>query len=192
MCEPTLRPAGWLVLVVGPSGAGKDSLLRAARAALADDPRFAFPQRWVTRPPDASEDSREITAAAFADSRSRGHFALAWEAHGHGYAIGREIEHLLARGNTVVCNVSRTVVGEARDRFPNTLVIEISARPDVLADRLRGRRREDPEAQARRLERTVGTDSGYKADTAIDNSGVLEAAVASMLEALRATRRAEA
>lgn len=192
MCEAALRPVGWLVLVVGPSGAGKDTLLRAARSELAEDPRLIFPRRWVTRPPDAWEDSKEITAEAFADSHARGLFALSWEAHGHGYAIGREIEYLIARGHTVVCNVSRTVVSRARDCFANTLVIEITASPEVLAARLRSRRREDAVAQSRRLERVVDNAAAYVADATIDNSGDVDPAVAALLKLLRATLQTEA
>ena len=70
---------GCLVLVVGPSGAGKDTLIRLARAALAGDPRYVFPRRLVTRPPSADEDNDQIDEAAFADLQAQA--ALGVQAH---------------------------------------------------------------------------------------------------------------
>ncbi len=64
-------------LVVGPSGAGKDTLIRLAREELAGDPRFAFPRRLVTRPPSADEDNTPIDAAAFDRARPRAASACA-------------------------------------------------------------------------------------------------------------------
>ena len=73
-----------LVLVVGPSGAGKDTLLEAARQALADDPRFRFVRRVITRPADAGGEAHEaVTAEEFAARE----FALQWQAHGLSYGI---------------------------------------------------------------------------------------------------------
>ena len=75
--------AGRLVLVVGPSGAGKDTLIAAGRAALGEDPRFVFPRRVVTRPAVAAlEDHESVSPEAFAAARQAGAFALDWEAHG--------------------------------------------------------------------------------------------------------------
>ena len=41
---------GKMVLVVGPSGAGKDTLLNALKERLAEDPRFRFATRQITPP----------------------------------------------------------------------------------------------------------------------------------------------
>ncbi len=55
-----------LVLVVGPSGAGKDTLIAKAHDALRDDLRFTFVRRVVTRNAVAAlEDHTTMDEAAF-------------------------------------------------------------------------------------------------------------------------------
>jgi phosphonate metabolism protein PhnN/1,5-bisphosphokinase (PRPP-forming) len=108
-----------LVTVVGPSGAGKDTLLTAARAALAGDARFAWVRRAITRPAEAGgEDHLPMTREAFAAARASGDFCLSWEAHGLAYGIPRAIEGDLAAGRVVVANLSRAVLAEAAARYP--------------------------------------------------------------------------
>ena len=66
-----------LVAVVGPSGAGKDTLMDGARVRLAGDPRFLFVQRSITRPASAGgEDHLPLTREDFATARDAGAFAL--------------------------------------------------------------------------------------------------------------------
>lgn len=140
-----------LVLVVGPSGAGKDTLLNAARRTLADDARFRFVRRVITRPADpAGENHEPVTEAEFA---ARG-FALQWQAHGLRYGVPADIANDIASGVTVVANVSRAVIAEAATRFP-VRVIEVTAPPVILAKRLAARGREAAADIAARLARTV-------------------------------------
>src|SRR5258708_40306293 len=100
---------GRLILVVGPSGAGKDTLLSLARAACADDGTIVFPRRVVTREATASEDNEQVSFEAFQQSCADGGFAMQWEAHGHSYGLPRAIDDDIRAGRTVVANVSRTV-----------------------------------------------------------------------------------
>ena len=58
--------AGGFVFVVGPSGAGKDSLIAYARGAFADNERVIFPRRVVTRPSSEFEDHDSLEETAFA------------------------------------------------------------------------------------------------------------------------------
>ena len=163
-----------LVLVVGPSGAGKDTLMAGAAAALADDARFRFVRRAITRGAEAGGEAHlAVTASAFGAVRAAGGYALAWEAHGLGYGIPADIAGDLAAGRVVVANVSRGVVAEAAERFA-VRVLLITAPADVLARRLAERGREGAEDVARRLARAVEVAEGAGVVTVVNDAGVAE------------------
>ena len=96
--------------MVGPSGAGKDTLLGLAKAACADDGTIVFPRRVITRQASASEDNEEVSAGTFEAALARDEYAMHWEAHGHRYALSRAIDDEIRAGHTVVANVSRTII----------------------------------------------------------------------------------
>lgn len=175
---------GGFVLVVGPSGAGKDTLLRLARARLAGDGRFVFARRLVTRPAGADEDNDEIGWPDFEAGEAAGAFALSWRAHGLGYAVPGAALDAARAGRLVVCNASRRAVAEARARLPGVSVVEVTAPPEVLAARLAARGRET-EAEARaRLAREVPPWAG--ADAVVANDGPPERGAAALVAHLLA------
>lgn len=180
-----MTEGGTLVLVVGPSGAGKDTLINAARERLQGDPGFAFPQRIVTRDAMAElEEHGTIDWATFERRRADGTCALSWEAHGLGYLLPREIDTLLAQGRTVVCNVSRRVIGEAEAKYPDVRVVLVTADRPVRTERLLARGRENREEIARRLKReSVDIPHGIHVST-VDNSASLERGIESFIEVL--------
>ncbi len=165
-----------LVLVVGPSGAGKDTLLLEAQHALSHDWRFHFVRRVITRPADTGAEIHEaVTLEEFA----RREFALQWQAHGLSYGIPADAIHDDA---VIVANVSRTIIAEAARRYP-VRVIEVTAPADVLAVRLASRQRENEADVAARLARSVALPSHVTVDTVI-NDASLEQGVARFLAAL--------
>jgi ribose 1,5-bisphosphokinase len=146
------------VLVVGPSGAGKDSVLRYAMAHFSGDARFVFPRRCVTREVKAAaEDHESVDERTFDELAGQGAFALMWEAHGHKYGVRSEINTELERGRTVAVNVSRTIIANAAKRYQNAVVVEITADPAVRAARLTARGREAAEDVQLRTRREVVT-----------------------------------
>jgi ribose 1,5-bisphosphokinase len=161
---------GRLVLVVGPSGAGKDTLLRLAQAACIDDNNIVFPRRVVTRESSADEDNMAMSHDEFRRAREHGDFAVHWEAHGHSYALPIEINDDIRAGRAVVANVSRTVIGALRQAYANVIVVAITAPPDVLAQRLAARARHSDGNIDDRLTRSVN-DASANADVTILNAG---------------------
>ena len=164
---------GRLVLVVGPSGAGKDTLLSLARAACADDGNIVFPRRVITREASASEDNEEVSIGTFQEALTRGDYAMHWEAHGHCYALPRAIDDEIRAGRTIIANVSRTVIGAMRRAYADVLVVSITAPPDVLAERIAMRARSSDGRVENRLRRTV-EDAAAAPDVTIVNTGSAE------------------
>jgi ribose 1,5-bisphosphokinase len=146
---------GRLILVVGTSGAGKDTLLGLAKAACGDHRNIVFPRRVITRQASASEDNEEVSAGTFEAALARDEYAIHWEAHGHRYALSRAIDDAIRAGHTVVANVSRTIIPAMRRAYVEVVVISITAPPNVLAERLAMRSRSSDGKIEHRLGRTV-------------------------------------
>lgn len=171
---------GGFVLVVGPSGAGKDTLIELAKAAFAEDARVVFPRRLVTRPVSAFEDHDTLDEAAFEAGIRAGSFALSWRAHGLGYAIPGETIALARSGAVVVVNISRKLVEEARSKLPRVSVIEVTASHETLARRLAARSRGEDGDLGKRLARSAGI-APVQADLVIRNETTPEAAARELI-----------
>lgn len=173
---------GRLVLVVGPSGAGKDTLLGLARQALAADDAVVFVRRIVTREASAHENNEQVTPEAFCAAKAAGAFAIDWEAHGLCYALPRTIDADIRAGRIVVANISRTVISALRAAYADVVVVSVTAPPEVLAARLAARGRASDGPLGERLKRSVDT-SG--ADITISNVGAADAHAAELIAAIK-------
>jgi ribose 1,5-bisphosphokinase len=181
-------PRGTLHLVVGPSGAGKDTLLAAAMVARPD---ILFPRRIITRPAEAGgEPHLPATEAEFVAMEAQGAFALSWRAHGLAYGIPIAAQEALSAGRHVAVNVSRAVIGAARDRLGPVRVLMVSASPDVLARRLAARGREDAADIAARLAQAGHGAPDWPETRLILNDGAVKDGQAALLAALAPPRAA--
>ena len=177
---------GTLFLVVGPSGAGKDTLMDGARAALAGNQDILFARRAITRPHDAGgEDHDAVTEEEFDTRHQAGEFMLDWQAHGLKYAIPAAYADDLAAGRHVIANVSRSVIGEAIARYSPAVVLEITASPETLAARLAGRGRESADEIRARLAREAASIPEDAVKTTILNDGTADEGIAKFVAALK-------
>lgn len=177
---------GCFIAVVGPSGAGKDTILDAARETLKDDPRFYFVRRIITRPSMAdTEDHDSLDEAAFVEAMEKGAFALSWQAHGLHYALPQLVNEKIAEGTIVIANVSRRVLDDIRKSYPCYRAVMITAHPDILAKRLAARGRETSQEISARLEREVCFDNKAPDVIKIDNSNDVATAIEAFIRHLR-------
>ncbi|PLU10097.1 phosphonate metabolism protein/1,5-bisphosphokinase (PRPP-forming) PhnN [Sinorhizobium medicae] len=154
---------GTLIVVVGPSGAGKDSVMGFAARHFAERPDILFVRRVITRPSDAGSEVHEsVSDAEFEEMRRSGIFAVFWRAHGLSYGIPAEISEKVAAGLS--------------QAFGKIAVVVITADLPVLARRLAERGRESEEDVLRRLTRQAPDLIAEPDVTVIDNSDRLEIA----------------
>jgi ribose 1,5-bisphosphokinase len=141
-----------IAYVMGASGVGKDTLLTAARAAVAGAP-ILFSHRYITRPLHGGENFISLSPAEFEFRLQRNLFAMHWPAHGASYGIGREIELWLRAGCVVVVSGSREHFLAKLAGDPAVIPILVTAPAEIVAERLRRQGRDDETSIAQRLAR---------------------------------------
>ena len=177
---------GRLFLVVGPSGAGKDTLLAGATAA---DPGLLWARRVITRPQAAGGEPFEAADPASFDARLQaGEFALHWEAHGLRYGVPQAELAWLEQGRDVLVKGSRAALMAARVAYPGLVVIRITAPPGLLAERLAARGRESVAEIAARLQRAGDAVPAGVPVIDIANDATPQIGVARLLAALQRLR----
>lgn len=145
---------GRLIVVLGASGSGKDTLIRYVRERVTEDDKVLFAHRYITRPAHVGgENHISLSSDEFQLRLSAGLFALDWTSHGYRYAVGNEVNSWLASGFNVVVNGSRAHLAETLASFDNALVVRVDTSTQHLRRRLEKRQRENEKEVAGRLER---------------------------------------
>ncbi|NGH10316.1 ribose 1,5-bisphosphokinase [Serratia marcescens] len=168
-----------LIYLMGPSGAGKDSLLAALRADADRAPLVAH--RYITRPADAGcENHIALSEPEFLRRRAKGLFALDWQAHQQRYAFGIEVDLWLLQGIDVAVNGSRAHLPQAQ-LLP--VCLQVSAA--ILRQRLQDRGRESAEQIEQRLARAAEYQQSLPAGCRVlHNDGPLDDTLAALLALL--------
>ncbi len=145
---------GLLVVIAGPSGAGKTTL---ARHLVETFPEAEFSVSCTTRPPRGSEqggvDYRFVTSEEFRALIESGHF-LEWaEVHGNLYGTqGDWVRDALARGGSVILDIDVQGALQVKAAVPSAVLVFVLPPDDrVLDQRLAGRGTDQPGAIRKRL-----------------------------------------
>ncbi|WP_072680664.1 AAA family ATPase [Arcobacter sp. LA11] len=167
-----------IVLIVGPSGVGKDTLLKEVRKSL--DGSFNFINRYITRKPCKSEDNFYLDEYAFEILKHNSFFISTWNAHGNYYGIAKKS---IKNGINII-SISRSKVKDFENSYDNVYTINISVSKENLRRRLENRGRESKEEIEKRLNRSYQKIES-KNLIEFDNSEKLEITSKKFLELLK-------
>ena len=177
--------SGTLFLVVGNSGSGKDSIIKAVIERYPSDLKnIRLTQRYITRPPSENEDNISVIPEEFREMSKQNKFALEWHIYGLDYGVPIEIDSWLKKGHPVLVNVSRTIVKKACEIYRNLKIIFIEVPFEITLRRLKARARESGKRLEERIERAKKNQKFSDADFIVDNSEELENAVNQFLNYL--------
>lgn len=178
-----ISASGRLILVVGPSGAGKDALIERAKLAFSGEKNLVFARRIVTRRPIA-EDHDTLGMESFEKSEAQGDFLLSWRAHGLAYGLPASLKQDLVAGRTIIANVSRGVILQAEQLGFPVIVLHVTADPVILAARIATRGRESMAEVRARVERAAPLQWQSATIVEIRNEGTIDHGAALFIEAI--------
>lgn len=137
-----------IVLIVGPSGVGKDTLLKSARKELKGEVNFV--RRYITRKPDKNEKNYFLDDFAFEILKHNSFFASTWNAHGNYYGIAKNS----IKNKVNVISISRSKISDFEKLYDKVYTINITVPKEELRNRLLLRKRESIEEIEKRLNRS--------------------------------------
>ena len=176
---------GLLVLVVGNSGSGKDSIISGVVKRFPSNLKeIHLTQRYITRPASETEDNIAITPEIFKEMSRQKKFALEWHIYDLDYGVPIDIDDWLKKEHPVIVNVSRTIVKKARNTYRNILVVFIKVSFEITYQRIKERGRESGKLLQERIQRAKENQTFSEADFIVDNSGELENAIDQFLNYL--------
>lgn len=165
---PTDTDDGMVLIISGPSGAGKTTITRGVERSIQGS---VFSVSWTTRPPGPNDvdgvDYHFVTDEAFEEMRTRQGFLESAGLYGKKYGTPKDwvFEHL-KRGRLVILEIDVQGAIQVKGEIPDAFALFIlPPSEDVLLERLRSRKREDESVIQKRFskareEMTVARGSG--------------------------------
>lgn len=178
-----------LVIFVGPSGSGKDTLMvRVRDQILSEDLNCHIVERWITRKNDETEQFRSITRAEFNQAVKDNVFAVSWEIYGNCYGVPwSEIDPNLEKG-VVLLNLSRKELSKIRSLYPKCRVVVVEVATELAEERIKSRKRDKGTNLDARLQRLhTKIDLPFIPDLIIkNNSHAINSVIVILSEFIRA------
>lgn len=149
-----------LIIFIGPSGSGKDTLMVKSRdVLLSEDLNVHIVQRWITRPSDKTEQFKSITEEEFDRCVNANNFALFWKIYGNCYGVPwQEINPYLEKKFVVLLNLSRKELINIKKIYPNCRVVLVEVSSSLAEERIKQRKRDQGimlDARLKRLQEKV-------------------------------------
>jgi guanylate kinase len=161
-------PGAMLIVISGPSGVGKDTILRDLKQRNSTPPR-QYVVTYKTRARRANEvegvDYNFVSDARFRELQRSGQLLEASQVHGHWSGTPRDqVVDALTNGRDAVLKIDVQGAAKIRERAPGALLIFIAPPSfDALVGRLKGRATETS-AELDRREKDARVEIAHQVD----------------------------